>query len=80
VHGAAIRALGEVAAAGDFENGAGNVVDAPVFGAYVDRLAMDFDGSREITAVWDSGNGAAGPAMVALAGAGLALQHDPGRP
>jgi phosphomannomutase len=68
VHGAAIRALGEVAAAGDFENGAGNVVDAPVFGAYVDRLAMDFDGSREITAVWDSGNGAAGPAMVALAG------------
>ena len=38
-----------------------------VFEAYVDRLLQDYHGSREISAVWDAGNGSAGPAMEALA-------------
>lgn len=64
--GPRIRALGEIAAAGDFAAGDGRAVESPVFEAYVDRLVRDFHGSRPIDAVWDAGNGAAGPAVEAL--------------
>ena len=37
--------------------------------AYLDRLAADFHGTRSSAVVWDAGNGAAGPAMAALAAA-----------
>jgi phosphomannomutase len=37
-----------------------------VFDAYVERLVRDYDGTRELTAAWDAGNGAVGEAMVAL--------------
>jgi phosphomannomutase len=68
-YGAAIQELGRIAAAGAFAAaGTGRVTDAPVFDAYVDRLARDYrGGGRQLSVVWDAGNGAAGPAMAALA-------------
>ncbi len=66
VHGEAIRHLGEVAAAGRFEWGTGNVHETPVLGAYVARLAADHRSGRELAVGWDTGNGAAGPAVVEL--------------
>ena len=38
-----------------------------MFPAYLDRLVQDFHGHRPLSVVWDAGNGAAGPAMEALA-------------
>lgn len=66
VHGEAIRRLGEIAAAGRFEAGAGSVEDRPVLDAYVSRIAADHRGGRELRVGWDVGNGAAGPAIVDL--------------
>ncbi|HMR30375.1 MAG TPA: phosphomannomutase/phosphoglucomutase [Geminicoccaceae bacterium] len=67
LYGDAIQRLGALAASGRMAQGAGRVEQVDVFGAYVDRLAGDFTGSRAVDAVWDAGNGAAGPAMLALA-------------
>jgi phosphomannomutase len=66
VHGQAIRRLGEIAAAGDFESGAGSVRETPVLDAYVERLAADYRGTRELKVGWDPGNGAAGQVVVDL--------------
>jgi phosphomannomutase len=66
VHGAAIKRLGEIAAAGAFETGKGSVREAPVLEAYVERLATDYRGGRELKVGWDPGNGAAGPAVSRL--------------
>jgi phosphomannomutase len=66
VHGEAIKRLGEIAAAGDFESGPGGIAEAPVFDAYVARLAQDYRGGKALAAGWDAGNGAAGPAMAAV--------------
>jgi phosphomannomutase len=67
-YGQAIREIGEIAAAGDYANGAkGAVEDRPRLSAYVDRLVQDYRGDRPLTVVWDAGNGAAGEAMAALA-------------
>ncbi len=65
--GPRIRELGKIAAEGAFATGNGRVVDCAVFDAYVDRLVRDFRGTRPVDAVWDAGNGAAGPAMEAVA-------------
>ncbi len=65
--GERIQALGALAAAGDFESGAGLTQPADVSEAYVERLLRDFRGGRAIDVVWDAGNGAAGPIMEALA-------------
>ncbi len=54
-----IRAIGRLAATGDFESGAGTVVDAPVLAAYVDRLLAGFVPGRPLAVAWDPGNGAA---------------------
>jgi len=63
-----ILALGELAARGDFERGAGRAEEHPVFDAYVTRLLADLrPGGRPLKVAWDAGNGAAGDAMVALA-------------
>jgi phosphomannomutase len=67
VFGQRIQEIGEIAGAGAFEAGAGGVREIDVFGAYVDRLALDFRGGRPLSVAWDAGNGAAGPAMQALA-------------
>ncbi|HEX6102890.1 MAG TPA: phosphomannomutase/phosphoglucomutase, partial [Alphaproteobacteria bacterium] len=66
VHGEAIRRLGEIAAAGDFAEGAGRVGETPVLDAYVERLASDYRGKRELRVGWDPGNGAAGEVVVKL--------------
>lgn len=68
-----IKRLGEIAAAGDFVEGEGRAVDHPVLDQYVDRLARDYDGGRDLTVVWDAGNGATGEALVKL------VQKLPGR-
>ncbi|MFZ5792063.1 MAG: phosphoglucomutase/phosphomannomutase PgmG [Pseudomonadota bacterium] len=67
-HGAAIRRLGEIAAAGAFKRRgpAGRIQDRLVLDRYVERLAKDYRGERELTVCWDAGNGAAGLAMTRL--------------
>jgi phosphomannomutase len=65
--GEQIKQLGEIAAAGDVEVGEGSAREVPVFDAYVERLLRDYHGTRPLSVVWDAGNGAAGPAMAALA-------------
>ncbi len=61
-----IQALGKCAAAGDYATGKGSIVQRPVFEAYIQRLLKDYNGEKPLNVVWDAGNGAAGPAMVAL--------------
>jgi phosphomannomutase len=67
LYGARIQELGRIAASGAFATGAGQIVDSPVFDAYVERLLGDFRGGRELAVVWDAGNGATGEALAALA-------------
>ena len=63
-----IQDLGRIAAAGDFETGAGQSREQAVFDDYVNRLVRDFEGgSRNLKVAWDAGNGAAGEVMAALA-------------
>jgi phosphomannomutase len=64
--GDSITALGELAAAGDFEQGEGRAEDHLVFDAYIERMLRDFQPGRPLKVVWDAGNGAAGEAMAAL--------------
>mgnify|MGYP005838982919 CR=1 FL=1 len=66
--GERIQELGRMAAVGDVESGAGRQEEVELLGRYVDRLARDYHGRRGLDVVWDAGNGAAGPAMAALAG------------
>ncbi len=64
--GADIKKLGDMAVAGDVVSGNGNATERPVFADYIERLLKDFTGSRDLTAVWDPGNGAGGEAVSAL--------------
>ena len=78
--GASIQELGRIAAAGRYTDGHGRRTEARVFDAYVDRLLRDFPGRlaglgskesdksapRELSVVWDAGNGAAGDVLSAL--------------
>jgi phosphomannomutase len=66
--GAQIQELGRIAATGAYASGRGRRAEAPVFDAYVARLVQDYPaGARELSVVWDAGNGAAGEALTALA-------------
>jgi len=56
--GADIKTLGEMAARGEIDEAKGAAVDTPMFLPYLARLLKDFGGTRELTAVWDPGNGA----------------------
>jgi len=59
--GDAIQELGQIAAKGDFENGAGTETTHDIQDDYVTRLIKDFDtNGRDLNIVWDNGNGAAG--------------------
>lgn len=60
VFGAQIQRLGEIARAGDYESGAGDVTQIDVRAEYVARLLKDFTGQRDLKVAWDAGNGAAG--------------------
>ena len=57
-----IAALGAIAAAGDWEEGAGQVETVAIMDRYVARLARDFDGAAWRIG-WDAGNGATGPVI-----------------
>lgn len=63
--GADIRGIGEMAAKGDWEEGAGQVSTADVMDAYVNRMLQNFDG-KAYRIAWDTGNGAAGPVIERL--------------
>jgi phosphomannomutase len=70
--GADIIKLGEMAQAGDWLEGTGEVEIRDVMEAYVDRLLEGLDGIDPETLSglrigWDAGNGAAGPALELLA-------------
>ncbi len=64
-YGAAIQALGALAATGDVEFGEGTAQTVEIFDAYVDRLVEGFRG-RAHRVAWDAGNGAAGAVVEAL--------------
>ena len=65
LHGDDIQALGAIAAAGDWETGAGSASQADMVDRYVDALLADFRG-QAFTIAWDIGNGAAGPVVERL--------------
>lgn len=64
-YGEAIQGLGKRAAKGRFITGEGKVSDRPAFDRYVSRVLADFKGDKELSAVWDPGNGAAGEVVCA---------------
>ena len=70
--GADIQMLGKISAAGDWTDGAGSVTSRDILGEYVERLLEGIAGIDEsalegVRVGWDAGNGAAGPALEALA-------------
>ncbi|MBV7265748.1 phosphoglucomutase/phosphomannomutase PgmG [Erythrobacter ani] len=70
--GADIQELGKLAASGDWTDGAGEVATIDILDEYVDRMleglaGIDGDALSGIKVGWDAGNGAAGPALEALA-------------
>jgi len=69
-----IQELGRIAAAADYEAGAGQVRRVSVLQAYVERVRADLTGERPLKVAWDAGNGAMGEAM-ALLTARLPGQH-----
>ncbi|MEO1488144.1 MAG: phosphomannomutase/phosphoglucomutase [Pseudomonadota bacterium] len=67
-----IKKLGDVAAAGDWLDGAGEVSERSILGEYIERLLVGLAGVEPsalegLKVGWDAGNGAAGPALEALA-------------
>ena len=70
--GADIVKLGEMSAVGDWIDGSGTVEMRDILDDYVDRLVKGLDGIDPgalsgLRVGWDAGNGAAGPALEALA-------------
>ena len=66
-----IQRIGEIAASGDWEDGAGTVSERPVMDSYIERLLEGLDGIdrtalASLKVGWDAGNGAAGPALEQL--------------
>lgn len=66
IYGAAIKKLAEIAAAGDYVEGTGEVRTIDVSSAYIERLLKDYQGSKGLKVVWDCGNGAAGDVLARL--------------
>ncbi len=67
-----IQAIGRLAAAGDWADGTGSVETRDLGSEYIDRIltALDGLGASALAGLkvgWDAGNGAAGPALEALA-------------
>jgi phosphomannomutase len=70
--GADIQKLGKLAADGAFASGTGGVTTRDILGEYVERLLEGLAGIEPgkletLRVGWDAGNGAAGPALEALA-------------
>ena len=64
-YGADILAVGEMAAAGDWDAGEGTAESIDIIDAYVDRLVEGFAG-KAFRVGWDAGNGAAGTVIEKL--------------
>src|SRR5690606_13100723 len=69
--GADIQELGRMAAAGDWDDGAGDIESLDVMDAYIEKLLSGLEGVDaasldSLRVGWDAGNGAAGPALEAL--------------
>lgn len=67
-----ILTLGKMAADGDWDDGVGTVETRALLDEYIDRLLLGLDGIDAdalggLRIGWDNGNGAAGPALEALA-------------
>lgn len=67
-----IVTIGKMAAEGDWDDGTGSVEKREVLGDYIDRLLSGIEGIDPgvlggLRIAWDAGNGAAGPALEALA-------------
>ena len=60
VYGDQIQEIGRIAAAGDWQSGAGSVQKTDIIESYIDRMLQDFDGERPLSVAWDAGNGATG--------------------
>jgi phosphomannomutase len=60
VYGDMIQEIGRIAAAGSFARGAGPEETVDIQDPYVERLLKDYDGTEDLTVVWDAGNGATG--------------------
>lgn len=60
-----IQQLGQVSAAGVANGDGGSVTETAIFDDYVNRLLQQAD-AGDLSIVWDCGNGAAGPATVAM--------------
>jgi phosphomannomutase len=60
-----IQELGRLAESGDWEEGTGDSTTADVMDLYIDRLLQNYDGGS-FRIGWDTGNGAAGPAVEKL--------------
>ena len=66
-YGAAIQRLGKIALElGVPGRARGRVAEQAIRNDYVERLALDYDGSRPLTVAWDVGNGATGEVMQEL--------------
>jgi len=65
-YGADIKALGDLASAGDFAQGQGKVESIDLRDAYVRRLAQDAKGAKAFRIGWDPGNGAAAEVLQGL--------------
>ena len=63
-YGDDIQGLGTLAAAADYESGAGSDCAEPMLDRYVERVLQDYKSGRELKVAWDAGNGSAGEAMV----------------
>lgn len=63
--GADIQTLGQMAAAGDWDEGSAGSETVEILDRYVERLVEGFDGGAYRIG-WDAGNGAAGPAVEKL--------------
>src|SRR5690606_4874655 len=66
-----IQTLGRMAAAGEWDDGTGGVEQVDIIDAYIARLVSALDGIPaaelgKLRVGWDSGNGAAGPALEKL--------------
>ncbi|MSP49572.1 MAG: phosphomannomutase/phosphoglucomutase [Alphaproteobacteria bacterium] len=62
-YGEAIQRLGRIAADGRHREGQGTIEERNIRDIYADRVVRDLKLDRQLTIVWDTGNGAAGPSV-----------------
>ncbi len=60
VYGALVQELGDIASTADYETGTGTYTEIDLSESYLQRILQDLDTDKELTIVWDNGNGAAG--------------------